>query len=331
MSEDAARFQIWGTFSVMDHLREGAFLAEAVLYDQLVIPVPPNWEQAETVEDRSFAIKELKRWQEKWNPERQRKLLDILKPIAIEVEWNRQRQQTWAAKYEESKVEAGQQFTHLLAYYMTGETLLNEIPAGAAGAVAVLPYDSLEDLEKDLGITKTSTKVERLEKGRGLPGDLVSVIVGREFLVPNDPDRDEYYLLKEAVGLVQEQNYREARSNFHAAQQKFIKAGKTDTVSVKFALDEMVEHLDTLHRLERKRTLWTAFQRVFLFGQMAIDALTATSPVVAAGKAAINLGQYTTTNRLKNPADPYNVRPYGALLLDAQRRLQLTLEGERRG
>ena len=35
---------------------------------------------------------------------------------------------------------------------------------------------------------------------------------------------------------------------------------------------------------------------------------------------------FTVDERLRNPADPHSVRPGGALLLDAQRRLNLTLE-----
>ena len=38
MPDLADKYEIWGTFSVMDHLRPGAFLAEVVLYDRLVIP-----------------------------------------------------------------------------------------------------------------------------------------------------------------------------------------------------------------------------------------------------------------------------------------------------
>ena len=42
MNGQAAKYELWGTFSVMDHLREGAFLAEVIMYDRLLIPVPPN-------------------------------------------------------------------------------------------------------------------------------------------------------------------------------------------------------------------------------------------------------------------------------------------------
>lgn len=89
----------------MDHVREGAFLAEVVIYDRLVIPVPPDPKHAEIPEDRSFAEKQWDRWERNgWNPKRQ-------------------------------------------------QMLLNKLPAMAGGVVAVSPYNSLENLKGDFGIT----------------------------------------------------------------------------------------------------------------------------------------------------------------------------------
>jgi hypothetical protein len=34
--------EVWGTFSVKDHCKQRAFVAEVLLYDRLVIPYPPN-------------------------------------------------------------------------------------------------------------------------------------------------------------------------------------------------------------------------------------------------------------------------------------------------
>jgi hypothetical protein len=58
MNETKDKYQLWGTFSVMDHAREGTFLAEVVMYDRLVIPVPPDPEHAKTPEDRKFVEKQ---------------------------------------------------------------------------------------------------------------------------------------------------------------------------------------------------------------------------------------------------------------------------------
>jgi hypothetical protein len=326
MNEINDKYQLWGTFSVMDHLREGAFLAEVVMYDKLVIPVPPDPEKAETPEDRDFAERELDRWEEHWNPKRQQTLLSILEPVAVPIEWNRARHELWAAEYEKSKHGAAQQFSEILAGWKTGEVLLNELPAMAGGVVAVSPYDSLEDLKRDLGITEASTVVDRLQAGRGLPGNMISAVIGREFLVPESPDRDEFYLLHKAVELVQQVDYRQARADFHTAQQRFINSGNTDLESVTAAVKAMSKHLDELERLARRQRFWNGLRRAFFFTQVATDLVAAPINPVAAGKAAIALGKFTVDERLKNPANPHSVGPGGALLLDARRRLKLTLE-----
>ena len=84
----------------------------------------------------------------------------------------------------------------------------------------------------------------------------------------------------------------------------------------------MAEHLNVLNKFAK----WNGVRRAFFFAQIMFDILTAPIRPVAAGKAAIALGKFTVDERLKNPADPYSIRPAGALLLDARRRLNLTLE-----
>jgi hypothetical protein len=326
MNEIRDKYELWGTFSVTDHVREGAFLAEVVMYDRLVIPVPPDPENAKTPEDRNFAEKQWDRWERHgWNPKRQQRLLSILRPVALPIEWNRERHELWAAEYEKSKRDAAQQFSEILAGWKTGEVLLNELPAMAGGVIAVSPYDSLEDLKRDLGTTETSTAVERLQAGRGLP-NVINAVIGHEFLVPEDPDRDEFYLLRRAVDLVQEVDYRQARADFHSAQQRFITSGKTDLESVTAAVNAMAEHLDVLQRVARRQRIGNGVRRAFLFTQIAFDFLTAPINPVSAGKAAIALGKFTVDERLRNLADPHSVSSGGALLLDALRHLNLTLE-----
>ncbi len=285
-----------------------------------MIPVPPDPDHAKTPEDRDFAVRQWDRWEENgWAPERQQKLLGIIKPVVVPVEWNRERHEQWATLYEQSKRDAAQQFSEILAGWKTAELLLRELPAMAGGVVAVSPYDSLDDLKRDFGITETSTSDEQLQAGRGLP-NVISAVIGREFLVPEDPDRDEFYLLQKAVDVVKEADYRKARLDFHSAQQKFLRDGKTDLVSVTAAVNAMAEHLNVLNKF----TKWNGVRRAFFFAQIAFDFLTAPIRPVSAGNSAIALGKFTVDERLKNPADPYSPRPAGALLLDARRRLNLT-------
>ena len=331
MNGTSEKYEMWGTFSVMDHLREGAFLAEVIMYDRLVIPIPPDPGRAENPEDRDFAEKQRKKWEDKWDPQRQERLLKILKPVAVPVEWNRQRHLHWAAEYEKSKHDAARQFAEILAGWKTGEVLLNELPAMARGTVAVSPYNSLEDLKRDFGITETSTAAERLQAGRGLPANVISAIIGHEFLVPEDPDKDEFYLLREAVEMVQQDNYREARADFHDAQQRFIRDGKTDLESITAAVKEMAEHLETLRKIARRGRFWKGWRRGFYFVQILFDLFSAPINPVAGGRALIALGKFTVDERLGNPADQHRPQAGGALLLDAQQRLKLKFKSQAKG
>jgi hypothetical protein len=78
---------LWGTFSVADHLRERPFVADVLLYDRLVVPVPAG-------------DAELARWQQrKRNPELQAALLKLIGPnIVVRAPWNEQRRKHWAAR-----------------------------------------------------------------------------------------------------------------------------------------------------------------------------------------------------------------------------------------
>jgi hypothetical protein len=48
--------ELWGTCSVKDHQRPGAFVAKVLLYDEILIPVPP------TVEDGLSADEAASEW-----------------------------------------------------------------------------------------------------------------------------------------------------------------------------------------------------------------------------------------------------------------------------
>ena len=324
MHENQEKYEIWGTFSVMDHTPIGAFLAEVVMYDKLVIPVPPDPALANTDDEREFAVNEWKRWQEKqWNPQRQRQLLNILKPIAIEVPWDRQRQGLWQSAFERDKQKVSQEVNEFLAGWKTGETLLDDIAASASGVIAVSPYKSLDELESTLDISKTTSSFEEVKAGQGLPGSIVSAIVGREFTVPDADDRDEFSLLEEAVEVVCEADYREARSIYHKSLLRFIRNGKTDYKSIASAVEDMNESLEKIQQITDKKKRWKRLEQIFLFTQVAVDLALATINPFAASKAAITLGKYTISEQLRNPNDPYNVRPHAALFHDVQRRLGL--------
>lgn len=80
--------ELWGTFAVNDHTRKRAFVAEAVLFDRLVIPTPPDWD-------------DLTQWPADWQPKRLRSLIGILGNRAIPLPWDASRRDRWHAMYTE--------------------------------------------------------------------------------------------------------------------------------------------------------------------------------------------------------------------------------------
>jgi hypothetical protein len=77
--------QLWGTHSVADHCVARAFVADVILYDRVVIPVPPSDDPDEEA-----------RWDANWNPERQRALLAVLGDFAHTIEWSSELRDEWS-------------------------------------------------------------------------------------------------------------------------------------------------------------------------------------------------------------------------------------------
>lgn len=334
MTDLGQKYELWGTFSVWDHLTRGAFLAEVLMYDRLVIPVPPDPEKAETPEARAFAIEQRARWEHR-EPERLRALMKVLRPVAEPIEWDLEHHEQWLdnyADYDSGPKEASKVVGRILAGYVTGKVLLTNLPAAAQGAVAVAPFTDLQDLKEKLGITENDGLVQRQAASSGLRENIVSAVIGHEFLVPSDPDRDEFYLLQQAVDLVQEKDdYRLARRAFHRSTLQLINNGRTDFDSLRSAVKAMETELATLDRLARRQRIRNAVRRAFFFTQLATDIAEIPTNPTKPARVAIKIADYTTSEWLGNPARPdIESSPAGALLYDAQRKLDLTLQGERR-
>src|SRR6266436_8644595 len=82
--------QIWGCYAVADHKEPRAFVADVLLYERLVVPVPPPDDP-----------QELNRWERRrWDPKRQAELLKILGSVAETVPWSARRRAKWAIRWK---------------------------------------------------------------------------------------------------------------------------------------------------------------------------------------------------------------------------------------
>jgi hypothetical protein len=299
--------EIWACFSVFDHVKSGAFLSEAVMYDRLVVPVPPR-------DDPN----EWQRWiDETWDPARQKQLLEVLDPIVEQVEWTAERRYAWEQSYQARRSSAGEYVKRSLAGELTAMGLFDEAPAMARPVVATSPYISIKELTEDLGIRREASR-------RPLPASTVSAVVGRELLLPQDSSRTELELLQEVVHvLTKEDNYRNARYALNTRLQKFCRGGFTDHQSVTAAVTEIKEACDELERAVRKRKIWVTSRRLFSFAQIVLGAALAPLSPVAIGLVVAGLGQFTATEMLSDPEKPESQAPDLAMLLDVQHELDL--------
>src|SRR5262245_2816752 len=100
----------WGAFSVIDHKDAAALAADVLLYDQLLIPVPPD-------------DLERKRWKDKlWDPDLQDVRLNMLGNLVRRVEWNQSRQQMYEAEVNALRAKGFK----VNGYAMTGAAIAKE-------------------------------------------------------------------------------------------------------------------------------------------------------------------------------------------------------------
>jgi hypothetical protein len=89
----------------------------------------------------------------------------------------------------------------------------------------------------------------------------------------------------------------------------------------------MDDQLAELDKLTRNRRRWLLLHRAFLFSQIALDAVQLPINPFAAAHAGVAIGAYTTSKKLGQPARPYTNAAAGALVHDAQRKLNLDSAG----
>jgi len=277
--------QVWGTFSVKDHCEPNAFVAEVMLYDRLVIPVPPD-------------DKERARWRESgWQPERLDKLLEILGDRAYVVNWDDERQKRWKARYD-----AGADIAQAVpdwAFAATRTELTQGLPRHVTGIQVITNYTAMAELERDLRLRPTA------EGEIPLCGGTALAIIGHEFLVPDDPRWSHEDLLREAVDLSSERTSRRKRASFWRWEREFLDdTGITDQSAIRDAFEEMQDLLEEEKALVRKKWTRTGTQFAFLVGSVALGLLGGPLTAVAVGGAFVSVGQFAADRLLAGPNNP---------------------------
>ena len=123
--------ELWGTFSVRDHLVPRAFIADVLLYDRLVVPTLPEDQPVEE-------------WPERWDLQRQRTMLGDLGDLAVAVPWNRERREKWQKRFDDEKPG-----TRLDARAQINTTIEQDVASARNPANRDLSYRVTRDLLQD--------------------------------------------------------------------------------------------------------------------------------------------------------------------------------------
>jgi hypothetical protein len=299
--------EFWGTFAVNDHCAAKAFVTDVMLYDRLVIPVPPD--QPEEA-----------RWEKAgWDPKTLYKLLDILGDRVVKVPWDGYRQEAWKKRFD-AAMGVGQE-TGPGAFQATRSVLTQGLPPQVMAVEAVSSYQSIDELEGALGMKPA---------GGGnivLPAGAVTAILAHEFLVPDDPGWSHEDLLRAAVDFSSDRGFRRRRANLWRWQWDFVDAKMvvTDRSAIESAVEEMEELLAEERHATEKSKLLTATRYAFLVGAVTVAIMTAAMvpvalpPIAAAGAGVfMSVGQFTAENLLA-PGPDSQERRAASFLADVQR------------
>lgn len=328
--------QLWGCYAVGDHKVRRAFVSDVLLYERLVVPVPPPDEPDE-----------FERWRRRgWEPGRQAELLAVLGGVAEKVPWSARRRSEWQAKWRSASVasdvehsaaaaeEARQTGVAPIAAHITREVLTDELttkvfttPDIRALAVYASPlkFDSDWRIERTLPFVRRERRavpandheVERPEVGDDRYR-LARVLVA-EFAVPNDPNLSDAELLRRALDLAYKPTVADWRQSFHEWLHDISDRGLSDLT----LLREMTELVNNYNASVMSSKLKLSYRvGTILLG--AIGAISAAfwaplaglskgGPVAAVGGAVVD--------RIYAGVPAERVKA-GALLAEARRSLR---------
>jgi hypothetical protein len=270
-----------------------------MLYDRLVIPIPSDNE-------------ERTRWNEMgWDPNRLDRLLKILGDRAYPVNWDLNRQAKWKTRYDAGTniaIETGE-----WAFVATRTELTEGLPRNVTGIQAVTNYTSIDELEKDINLKPIELDQVPLYGGSAI------AVLAHEFLIPEDITRSHEDLLKQAVELSSESEFRRKRASFWRWQREFLDdKGITDQSAIKEAIDEMHDLLEDEKAVVRKKKILFGTQFAFLVGSVVLGLLGGPLTSIAIGGAFVSVGQFTADKLLKDQNNDSD-KPV-ALLRDIQKR-----------
>ncbi|RDV10477.1 hypothetical protein DXK94_08060 [Arthrobacter sp. RT-1] len=303
--------EVWGVYSVRDHLPTQAWAADVLIYDRLVVPVPsPRGDE------------EWRRWQDRgWEPERQQRFLSILGEKAYPLEWSDYRQNLWRDLRENdlAKVTAqiereGHHRRITDAYMQTAMVLTAGLPAKVTAVNAVATYRSADEL-------KAAVQMREVDPEAPVTQGQAVVVIGREFLIPEPgqfgSDED---LLRAAVELSSDSDYRRRRTAYWRWQREFLGEGIfVDPASVTAALEEMQDLVADEQRAIRRGQIRLATLFALCVATAGVGLLAGPLAPATVATAFLSVGQFVAGEALEEV--PSNAPSPAGLLISGRRDL----------
>jgi hypothetical protein len=271
--------QVWAGFSVRDHCVARAYVAEVLLYDRLVIPVPPPSDPKDPASP--WDPRAVEYWTcANWDPDKLRRLLRLLRRpehdrVTI-VSWDKRMRERWKQKMRTTEAVLGEHGANL-AYVITGSAAMDSIGAAAGHGEfrAVTGYASAaarftRDASKD-GIPVAP--LEAVE-----PVDVrhqeLALRIGARFLVPDTPGRPDEYVLEQALEVSGTPEFAQKRREFYA----WLDGLPIDRLSEETVLAQAEAALEEWNSLVRQASSRTRTKFVFF----AVKLLPAVAELVGA-------------------------------------------------
>jgi hypothetical protein len=318
--------EFWGTFSVNDHVRHRALVAQVLLFDRLVIPVPPK--------DDSI---ELERWiTHGWQPERQRRMLEILgvgpsaDDLAVTVPWTERKRDEFKvlsqsrlsansgaerSKFVQGVVSDTQQLKPD-SQMITRIMLTREYDAGEEEYVKTLPRTWVQSVVPAYA-SYVAAEAELRMKIAESPGAAQSAcVIGWDLFVPEDSDWSDEHALEAAAKLARSAEYRYERETFR----DWWRGGVERGAPPEQAVAELAKRADRLNQIASDNNRRTNLLHGFaaLGGAVALAGVWFPPAVVAgAFMALVGIGADWVTH---DQAAPEALAP-AAMFADARRHL----------
>lgn len=269
--------EVWGTFSVNDHLQNWPFVSDLMLFDRLRIPVPEvnNW----------------KEWDdESWQPERQQAILEVLGERAKPIVWDGAQQKTWQQRWDRA-IETGLA-TKASAFQFTRDQLIESLPRGVTGVQSIACYPNYDTLRSDLQLEDVKDSHQPPQFGT------VAAVLGRTFLVPAETQRnpqdfnEELELLRRVVKLTSDHRFKGRRASYWRWQREFTDGVVTDQETISALVSEMNDLLEEELNALNEQRIETIARYAFLLCTVTVGMLAGPLSPITIGSAFLTVGQF---------------------------------------